>query len=216
MKGQSLEIVGLVSDIKGRNLLEPAGPILYVPLWQSYQPNVILHVRTSAAPMSLVADVRRQLHELDKDLALYGVAALTDHVSATLTPQRLLAYVVGGFGILALLLAAVGLYGLVAYTVTARTSEIGIRMALGARRTDVVGLFVGGGMKLAIAGVILGAIAASGVTPLMRNLLFGVSPLDPQTLIVVSVALLAVTLAASSLPAQRAARSDPKLALRCD
>jgi len=216
MKGQSLEIVGLVSDIKGRNLLEPAGPILYVPLWQSYQPNVILHVRASAAPMSLVADVRRQLHELDKDLALYSVAALTDHVSATLTPQRLLAYLVGGFGMLALLLAAVGLYGLVAYTVTARTSEIGIRMALGARRSDVVGLFVGGGMKLAIAGVILGAIAASGVTPLMRNLLFGVSPLDPQTLIVVSVALLAVTLAASSLPAQRAARSDPKLALRCD
>jgi ABC-type antimicrobial peptide transport system permease subunit len=166
--------------------------------------------------MSLVADVRRQLHELDKDLALYSVAALTDHVSATLTPQRLLAYLVGGFGMLALLLAAVGLYGLVAYTVTARTSEIGIRMALGARRSDVVGLFVGGGMKLAIAGVILGAIAASGVTPLMRNLLFGVSPLDPQTLIVVSVALLAVTLAASSLPAQRAARSDPKLALRCD
>ena len=216
MRGQLLEIVGVVRDIKGRNLLDPPGPILYIPLWQSYQPNVILHVRTSASPSSLVADVRRQLHELDKDLAVYGVAALSDHVSATLTPQRLLAFLVGGFGMLALLLAAVGLYGLVSYTVTARTSEIGIRMALGARKTDVVGLFVGGGMKLAVAGVILGAIAASGVTPLMRSLLFGVSPLDPYTLIVVGVLLLAVTLAASSLPAQRAARADPKLALRCE
>jgi predicted permease len=216
MKGQWLEIVGVVRDIKGRNLLDPAAPMLYVPLWQSYQPNVILHVRTSAAPTSVVTDVRRQLHELDKDLALYGVAALSDHVSATLTPQRLLAYLVGGFGVLALLLAAVGLYGLVAYTVTARTSEIGIRMALGACKTDVVGLFVSGGMKLAVAGVILGAIAASGVTPLMRTLLFGVSPLDALTLIGVSLLLLAVTLTASSLPAQRAARSDPKLALRCE
>jgi predicted permease len=216
MKGQLLEIVGVVRDIKGRNLLDPAAPMLYVPLSQSYQPNVILHVRTSGAPTSLVADVRRQLHELDKDLAIYAVAALSDHVSATVTPQRVLAYLVGGFGVLALLLAAVGLYGLVAYTVTARTSEIGIRMALGARRTDVVGLFVGGGMKLAIAGVILGAIAASGATPLMKSLLFGVSPLDAPTLIVVSVLLVAVTLAASSLPAHRAARSDPKLALRCE
>jgi putative ABC transport system permease protein len=216
MKGQSLEIVGLVRDIKGRNLLEPAGPMLYVPLSQSYQSNVILHVRTSNAPMSLVADVRRQLHELDEDLAVYGVAALSDHVSATMTPQRLLAYLVGGFGVLALLLAAIGLYGLVAYTVTARTSEIGIRMALGARKMDVVGLFVGGGMKLAIAGVILGGIAASGITPLMGSLLFGVSPLDANTLIAVSVLLLIVTLAATSLPAQRAARADPRLALRCE
>ena len=216
MKGQSLEIVGVVRDIKGRNLLDAPGPMLYVPLWQSYQPNVVLHVRTSAVPISLVADVRRQLHELDKDLAVYGVAALSDHVSATLTPQRLLAYLVGGFGVLALLLAAVGLYGLVAYTVTARTSEIGIRMALGARKTDVVGLFVGGGMKLAIAGVVLGVIVASGVTPLMRSLFFGVTPLDAVTLIIVSLLLLAVTFAASLLPARRAARSDPKLALRCE
>lgn len=166
--------------------------------------------------MSLVADVRRQLHELDKDLAVYAVAALSDHVSATLTPQRLLAYLVGGFGMLALLLAAVGLYGLVAYTVTARMSEIGIRIALGARKRDVVGLFVGGGMRLAIAGVILGTIAASGVTPLMRSLFFGVRPLDAPTLIAAAILLLVVTFGASSLPAQRAARSDPKLALRCE
>jgi predicted permease len=216
MKGQSLEIVGVVRDIRGRNLLDAPAPMLYVSLWQSYQPNVILHVRTSGAPVSLVADVRNQVHQLDKDLALYGIAALSDHVSATLTPQRLLAYLVGGFGVLALLLAAVGLYGLMAYTIAARTSEIGIRMALGARKADVMGLFVGGGMKLATAGVVLGGITACAVTPLMRSLLFGVSPVDPITLIVVSILLLAVTLAASSLPAQRAACSDPKMALRCE
>jgi macrolide transport system ATP-binding/permease protein len=214
LKGQPVEIVGMVRDIKGRNLLEPPGPLLYLPLSQSYTPNVVLHVRTTVPPTSLVPVIRREVHALDQNLPLYGITAMNDHVTATLTPQRLLAYLVGGFGVLALLLAAIGLYGLLAYTVTERTPEIGIRMALGAHRTDVMRLVVAGGMKLAVFGVVLGSLAACGVTPLMKSLLVGVGPLDPLTLMVMPVLLLLVALAACSLPARRAARADPKVALR--
>jgi macrolide transport system ATP-binding/permease protein len=214
MKGTSVEIVGMVRDIKGRNLFEPPGPILYLPLSQSYKANVVLHVRTAVSPTSIVPALRREVHALDKDLPLYGITAMDEHVTATLTPQRLLAYLVGGFGMLALLLAAIGLYGLLSYTVAERTPEIGIRMALGACRSDVMQLFVGGGMKLALWGVLVGSLAAAAVTPLMKNLLFGVGPLDPLTLVVAPTLLLCVALAACSLPAHRAARADPKVALR--
>jgi predicted permease len=213
-KGQLLEIVGVVRDIKGRNLFEAPGPLLYTPLLQAYQPSVVLHVRTSVPPASLAAALRREVHALDNDLPLYAVTAMDDHVAATLTPQRLLAFLIGGFGVLALLLAAIGLYGLLAYTVTERTQEIGVRMALGARKADVLQLFVTNGMKLAVAGALLGSLTAVAVTPLMRSLLFGVSPLDPLTLMVVPVLLLVVALVACSVPAQRAARADPKIALR--
>jgi macrolide transport system ATP-binding/permease protein len=214
MKGTMVEIVGLVRDIKGRNLFEPPGPLLYLPLAQSYKANVVLHVRTAVAPESVVPALRREVHALDQDLPLYGITVMNEHVRATLTPQRLLAYLVGGFAILALVLAAIGLYGLLSYTVTERTPEIGIRMALGADKRDVMRLFVTGGMRLALFGVVLGSLAAAGLTPLMKNLLFGVGPLDPVTLVAVPVLLLSVALMACSLPAYRAARADPKIALR--
>lgn len=216
IKGWSAEVIGVVRDIKGRDLLQPPGPMLYQPLFQSYHRNVVLHVRTAVAPASLAGVLRQAISALDKDLPIYAVRTLDEHVTATLTPQRLLAYLIGGFGVLALLLAAVGLYGLLAYEVTERTPEVGIRMALGAHHGDVMRLFVGGGMKLALAGVVLGSIAAFGVTPLMQNLLFGVSPLDPLTWSVAPALLLLAGLAASSVPAFRAARADPKTALRCE
>ncbi|MGH9307725.1 MAG: FtsX-like permease family protein, partial [Vicinamibacterales bacterium] len=167
-------------------------------------------------PASLAGVLRQEISALDKDLPIYAVKTLDEHVTATLTPQRLLAYLIGGFGVLALLLAAVGLYGLLAYEVTERTPEIGIRMALGAHHADVMRLFVGGAMKLALAGIVLGSIAAFAMTPLMQNLLFGVSPLDPLTWSLTPVLLLLAGLAASSVPAFRAARADPKTALRCE
>jgi len=213
-KGQAIEIVGLVRDTKGRNLFEPPGPMLYLPLFQSYQPSVVLHVRSAVPPMSLVEPLHREVQSLDKNLPLYAVTTLDQHVTATLTPQRLLAYLVGGFGVLALLLAAIGLYGLLAYTVAERTPEIGIRMALGARKADVMRLVVAGGLKLSASGIILGSVVACGVTPLMRNLLFGVSPLDPLTLTVVPILMLGAALIACSVPARRAAGADPKDALR--
>ena len=168
--GGAAEIIGVVRDIKGRNLFEPASPMLYLPLFQAYQSNTVLHVRTGVSPLALVAAVRSEVAALDKDLPIYAVRTMDEHVTATLTPQRLLAYLVGGFGALALLLAAIGLYGLLAYTVSARTPEIGLRMAIGARQADVIRLFVADGMKLALAGVILGSVAALGLTPLMKSL----------------------------------------------
>jgi predicted permease len=212
--GRSTEIVGIVRDIKGRSLFDPAAPMLYVPLFQTYQRNVVLHVRTAVSPASIVPALRREVYAIDKDLPVYAIATMGEHVRATLTPQRLLAYLIGGFGALALLLAAIGLYGLVAYGVTERTSEIGVRMAVGAGRADVIRLFVAGGMKLAAAGVILGSLAALGVAPLMKSLLFGISPLDPLNLMAVPLLLLAAALIACSVPAWRAARADPKAALR--
>ncbi len=151
---------------------------------------------------------------LDMDLPLYAVKTLDEHVTATLTPQRLLAYLASGFGVLALLLAAIGLYALLVYTVSERTQEIGIRMALGAQKRDVMRLFISWGIKLAISGIVVGLAGAAGLTQLMKSLLFGVSPLDPLTLTTMPALLFAAALLACCIPAYRAARADPKIALR--
>jgi macrolide transport system ATP-binding/permease protein len=213
-KGQTLEVIGVVRDIKGRNLLEAPSPMFYLPLLQSYEPITVLHLRSRLPPGRLVALLRSTVQALDQDLPVYGIKTLDEHVTATLTPQRLLAHVISGFGGLALLLAGIGLYGLMAHTVTERTSEIGIRMALGARTQDVMRLFVTRGMMLALSGVGVGLAAAAGLTPLMKSLLFGVSPLDPLTLSVVPAVLILAALMASYIPAHRAAHADPKIALR--
>src|SRR4030095_9199972 len=174
----------------------------------------VLHVRTKVPPAQVIAVLRREVQTLDKDLPVYSVKALDEHVTATLTPQRLLAHLISGFGMLALLLAGIGMYGLLAHTVSARTSEIGLRMALGADKSNVVRLFVTRGMTLALAGVAIGMIAASGLTPLMKNLLFGVSPLDPLTLTIVPLVLMLTALMACYVAARRAGKADPKVALR--
>jgi macrolide transport system ATP-binding/permease protein len=215
-KGQTIEVIGVVRDIKGRNLLESPGPMCYVPLSQYYEPNVVLHVRTKVPPTQVIAVLRRELQTLDKDLPVYGVKVLDEHVTATLTPQRLLAHLISGFGMLALVLAGIGLYGLLAHIVSERTSEIGLRMALGADRRDVVRLFVTRGMKLALLGVAIGMTVASALTHLIKSLLFGVSPLDPLTLTMVPLVLILTALMACYVPARRAATADPKAALHYD
>ena len=197
-------------------MLDSPGPMLYLPLSQYYQPGVVLHVRTKVPPTQAIAALRREVQTLDRDLPVYSVKALDEHVTATLTPQRLLAHLISSFGILALLLAGIGMYGLLAHTVSERTSEIGLRMALGADRGDVVGLFVIRGMKLALLGVVLGLAAASGLTHFIKSLLFGVSPLDPLTLAAVPLVLIVTALIASYVPARRAAMADPNVALRCE
>ncbi len=213
-KGQALEIVGVARDIKGRNLFEPAGSMLYLPMSQSYEPAVILHVRAAIEPAQLTAAVQREVARLDATLPLYSIKMLDDHLRATLTPQRLLAYVISSFGVLALMLAVVGLYGLLSYTVTERAPEIGVRMALGADKSQIVALFLSQGMRTAAFGIVGGLVAALALTRLMRSVLFGVSPLDPISLVAGSVLLIGASFLACYIPARRAARSDPNTSLR--
>ena len=215
-KGQTIEIVGVVRDIKGRNLFESPGPMFYVPLLQDYEPNVIVHLRTRVPPAQVVAGLRREVQILDKDLPVYRVKALDEHVTATLTPQRLLAHLISSLGVLALLLSGIGMYGLLAHIVSERTPEIGLRMALGASTRDVVRLFVTRGMRLALSGVVIGLAAAAALTHLIKSLLYGVSPLDPLTMTLVPLMLVVTAFMACYVPARRAATGDPKAALRYD
>ena len=210
------EVIGIARDIKGRNLFDPPGPMLYLPLLQHYQPSAVLHLRASVAPEPLIAALRDEVRALDRNLPVHSIKPLADHLTATLTPQRLLAHLITAFGLLALLLAGVGLYGLMAFSTARRVPEIGIRMALGAQRGAIVRLVVGQGMKLAIFGVGLGLAAAFGVTRLLKGLLFGVSALDPLTFALVPLLLIVVALFACYLPARRSASTDPVAAIRCE
>jgi ABC-type antimicrobial peptide transport system permease subunit len=160
--------------------------------------------------------LRDEVHALDRNLPVHSIKPLAEHVTATLTPQRLLAHITTGFGLLALLLAGVGLYGLLAYTVAQRAPEIGIRMALGAQPGAVMRGVVAQGMKVATLGVGLGLAAAFAATRLLKGLLFGVSALDPLTFASGALLLLVVALFACYFPARRSASVDPLMAIRCE
>ncbi len=212
---QTAEVIGVARDIKGRDLFEAAGPpILYLPLLQNYQPSAVLHLRASVEPEQLIAALGREVNALDRNLPVHSIQPLSEHLSATLTPQRLLAGLGAGFGLLALSLSAVGLYGLLAYTVAQRTPEIGVRMALGAQTGAVLRLVVTQGMKLALLGIGFGLTAAFGLTRLLKGLLFGVSALDPLTFVASPLLLIVVALAACYVPARSAVKTDPLAALR--
>ena len=174
----------------------------------------MLVARTSGDPASIVSAVRTEVAALDKDLPLYSVETLEEYVAASLAQQRFQTLLLTLFATVALILTAVGLYGVVSYSVAQRTREIGIRMALGARMTDVLKLIVKGGMALALTGVGLGLVGALALTRFIASLLFGVSATDAATFITVPVVLLAVALFACYLPARRATRVEPLVALR--
>jgi putative ABC transport system permease protein len=176
----------------------------------------VLHIRSSVGHEPLVAGLRDEVHALDRNLPVHSIKPLAEHLTATLTPQRLLAHITTGFSLLALLLAGVGLYGLLAYTVAQRAPEIGIRIALGAQPAAVMRGVVAQGMKVATLGVGLGLAVAFGVTRLLRGLLFGVSALDPLTFASGALLLVVVALFACYFPARRSARIDPLAAIRCE
>ncbi len=214
--GRPRTIVGVARDMKHRRLDEPPAPHVFLPVLQYFRPDATLHVRGRGRSLELAAPVQREVHRLDPDLPVFGTRDLEASLGAAMFPQRLGGLLLATFGLLALAMATVGLYAVQAYAITRRWREIGIRMTLGARPRDVLGMVVGQGMRMASLGTLIGLAAALPAGRLLSGLLFGVAPADPLTLAAVPGVLLAVALVGSWLPARRAARVDPMRALRCD
>jgi putative ABC transport system permease protein len=208
------EIVGVVGNVAHFALSEPDWPEMYVPYSQIAPPTINIVVRAAANPMNLSAALRDQVNALDKDVTLSAVTSMDDVLGASISQPRFASQLLGVFATLALLLATMGLYGLMAYFVTERTHEIGIRMALGAEPRDIFRIVLGEGGKTALPGIALGVGFSLAMTRLMTSMLFGVRPVDPLTFFVVIAGLLAVVLLACWIPARRAMRVDPMVALR--
>ncbi|MFB3825542.1 MAG: ABC transporter permease [Bryobacteraceae bacterium] len=212
--GKSFEIIGVVRDAHYFNLREEVEPMVYVPAWTAASERMWLCVRTAGEPAALISGVRRRVREIDPGLWIMNARTLEQNLDDNIVQERMVATLSGLFSLLALALAAVGLYGVMAHAVTRRTREIGIRMAMGAPRGEVLWMVLRDALLMAAAGAVLGIPAALALSKLAASLLFGVSPQDPVTL-AAAVALLGVVAAAASwLPARRAATVDPMDALR--
>jgi ABC-type antimicrobial peptide transport system permease subunit len=212
-----LEVVGVVHTAQYRSLMEPPRPFFYRPFTQAFRASMTLHVRVAAGdPYAVLPSIRRALYELDRDLPLSRVQTLERRLKASVGPQRTAATLVGGYGVLALVLAAIGLYGSMAYSVSRRTREMGVRMALGARASEVRRHVLAQALRVALVGALIGLAAAVPATRFLRSQLFGVQPTDPFTLIGVIVVLATAATAAAYLPARRATRVDPVVALRSE
>jgi predicted permease len=209
------EIVGVVGDVKLLDLSARDKPELYFPFAQSGSPGwMFFAIRSGVGPESLIPSVREAVRDVVPDEALYGVGMLEERIEASIAPRRLSALLLGVFAALALLLSAVGTYGVIAHSVAQRTRELGIRMALGAERADVLLMVARNGLRLACAGVALGVTAALVLTQFLASMLFSVRPADLLTFVSVSVLLVAVALVSSYIPARQATRVDPMVALR--
>jgi predicted permease len=211
-----LEIVGVAQDGKYAGLNEDPKAFVYRPLWQARLSSSSLIVRAETEPQQLIAAVRHELQQLDPRLPIASVKTMTEQLSFALLPARLAASVLGGFGVLALVLAAIGLYGVMSFNVARRTRELGIRLALGAQARDILQLVIAQGMRLVLLGVGIGLLAAFGLTRLMKILLFGVSATDPLIFTGIALLLLGVAWLACWWPARRATKVDPIIALRCE
>jgi len=211
-----MEVIGVARDGKYSSLAEDPTPYIFYPHRQLYRSQMAVVVRAQGDPLALVPTVRRQVAELDATLPVYEVKTLTAHLGTALFPARAAATLLGLTGALALVLAAIGLYGVLSYLVTLRTREIGVRMALGARRADVVRLVVGRGLRLVAVGLAIGLALAALVTRFASFLLYGTSPLDPATFGAVVALLVGVAVVAALQPARRAAGVEPVVALRED
>jgi putative ABC transport system permease protein len=208
------EIVGVARDVKTQGLEADAGMVFYTPYAQFTWPNMSLTLRTAGDPRQLVNAARSQVFALDRDLPVVDPRTTEDLLDGVLAQRRQTMYVVAGFAVVALLLAVIGLYGVMAYSVAQRTAEIGIRQAIGAQRRDILRMVIGQALRLSLAGIGVGVIASTILTRLIARMLYHTSATDPVTYIGISILFLAIALAASCLPAWRATRIDPMTALR--
>jgi putative ABC transport system permease protein len=212
----SSEIVGVVSDLRNRGVGRDPGEELYTPVPQRPWGNMSVLVKTSGNPLQIVPAIRSAIQSVDRDQPMTQIRSLEEDLSSSVGQQRVSALLLGIFAALALVLAAIGIYGVTSYSVAQRVKEIGIRIAMGAQPRDVLRLILGFGAKLAVIGVVIGVIAALALTQLMKSMLFGVTATDPLTLGAVSLTLVAVTLLACYIPARRAMNVDPVIALRAE
>ncbi|HEX4949197.1 MAG TPA: FtsX-like permease family protein, partial [Blastocatellia bacterium] len=210
------EIVGVVGDVRHFGLSQDSRPTMYFSSLQISRSVTNILLRVQGDPANYVTVLRRDVQTLDKNLALSATLTMDEAVATTIATPRLLMLLFAGFAVVALLLAALGIYGVMAYAVSTRTHEVGIRIALGAESRDVLRLIVGQGMKLALIGVAIGLTASLALTRLMKSLLFGVSTTDPLTFAGVALLLTLIALLACWVPARRATTVDPMIALRTD
>ncbi len=207
-------IVGVVGDTKLYGLANPARLEVYSAFRQSVADDMNLIVKSGSDPEALTSAIRKTVASIDKDQPIYAIATMTKLVGDSVATQRITLILLGLFGALALILASIGIYGVISYSVAQRTHEIGIRMALGAQRQNVLRLILAQGIKVAGAGVVIGIAASLGLTRLMTTLLFSVSAADPVTYAAVAITLVLVALLACYIPARRTLRVDPAIALR--
>ncbi len=214
--GTSLEIIGVAADAKENGLTAEVSDGLYVAYVASAAPAMTLVLRTDTDPLSLAAAASAEIRRIDHEQAVSGINTLSGLLNETTAQPRFNTALLALFALLALVLAAIGIYGVIAYAVTQRTQEIGLRMALGAQTRDVLRLVIAQGIKLTLTGVACGLAGAFALTRLMKSLLFGVSATDPLTFAAVVGFLLIIALLACWLPARRATKVDPMIALRCE
>jgi putative ABC transport system permease protein len=211
-----VEIVGVVADARYGRIEEAIEPDVYVSSLQPTDPTYTLILRSSVDPAAITAAVRREALALDRNVPITGVQTMKERAAEVTSRTRFIAVSLGLFAAIALALAGIGVYGVMSYNVSARTREIGVRMALGAQASDALKLVAAQGMKLVLIGIAFGVGAAYALTRLIKTLLFSVSATDPLTFVVVAALLAMVALLACYLPARRAAKVDPIVALRCD
>jgi ABC-type antimicrobial peptide transport system permease subunit len=219
-KRYDIEIAGVVKDFKFNEPRQDLWPVVFLPLLQLNDPNdrmryaASLDVRTSGNPSSVAAAIKTAVQDVDRNLPITGVTTVKAQLDEALTKERLIAKLSVFFSLLSLVLASLGLYGVMSYAISRRTGEIGIRMAMGAARGDVARMVVREILLVAVIGVSIGVTAAVAGTRLIEGQLFGLAATDPVTISLAAVVMIAVSLAAGYLPARRASRVDPMVALR--
>jgi predicted permease len=208
------EVIGVVADVKLRGAERDVFMQAYLPFAEFTPSSMYLVMRTTGDPLQAVAAVERTIHTIEKDLPIFSIRSMDQLLGNSLEQRRLMLMLLVGFAVLALLLATIGIYGVISYTVRQHTHELGVRMALGAQTGDVLKLVLAQGLKLVLLGIVIGLPAALALTRLMETLLFGVHPADPVTFVVITLLLMGVALLACYIPARRATKVDPMVALK--